>query len=160
MHSKITDMTYYVYNTQFGALTISGDNQSITGLYLGATTMSGTFKPTQITNECSTQILQYFSGLRKKFDLRIKLQGTEFEKRVWRALYDTEYGQTITPSELATIIEKEGSYRNITKAAHNNKIAIIIPDHRLIPISKFENPTKASKQRLAIRKIEEKFSLK
>ena len=151
-------MTYYIYNTQFGALTISSDNQSITGLCLRATRMSGTFKPTQVTNVCSTQILQYFSGLRRKFSVPIKLQGTEFEKEVWRALYNTEYGQTVTPSVLAKIIGKEGTHRNITKAAHNNKIAIIIPDHRLVPASNFEKPCKASKQRLAIRKIEEKFS--
>ena len=158
MHTKIIDLTYYIYNTQFGPITISSDNQNITGVFLGATSMSGTFKPTKVTNECSTQLLQYLSGLRQKFSVKVKLQGTEFEKSVWRALVDTEFGKTITPSELASKIGREGSHRNITRAAHANKIAIIIPDHRLVPASKFENPTQQSKQRAAIRKIEKKFS--
>ncbi len=158
MRSKIIDLTYYIYNTQFGPITISSDNQHITGVFLGATSMSGTFKPTKVTNECSTQLLQYFSGLRQKFNVKIKLQGTEFEKEVWRALYDTNFGQVITPTELAEKIGREGSHRNITRAAHANNISVIIPDHRLLPASKFEKPTPESKRRAAIRKIEQRFS--
>ena len=153
----MSELTYYIYNTQFGPVTIAGNTRKITALTLGAVELSGTCKATKVTNDCSTQLLQYFAGKRQKFTVPLHLQGTEFEKQVWQALFETEYGKTVTPTEIATAIGKPSACRKVTKAAHANKIPIIIPNHRLVPASNFEKPTPASKQRAAIRLLEQKF---
>lgn len=155
---KITDLTYYVYNTQFGQVTIGSNGEAITGVTLGVQLMSGKRTPTKLTNDCSTQILQYFSGMRRSFDVPICVQGTDFEKRVAEALTKTHFGQTITPLELARAIGDESTYRNVSKAAHANKIAILVPDHRLVPASKFEKPSNRTKMNAALRNLEAKLS--
>ena len=154
----MSELTYYVYNMQFGAVTIASNSHQVTALTLGATSMSGTCKPTKVTNDCSTQLLEFFSGRRKNFSIPLYLTGTEFEKQVWRALYETEYGTTVTPSEIAKKIGKPTAHRQVTSAAHANKIAVIIPNHRLVPASGFEKPSADLKVRIAIRNIEQKFS--
>ena len=154
----MSELTYYIYNTQFGPVTIAGNTRQVTSLTLGAVELSGTCKPTKITNATSTQLLQYFAGKRKEFTVPLFLQGTEFEKQVWHALFKTGYAQTVTPTEIADSIGKPNSSRKVTSAAHANKIAIIIPNHRLLPASNFEKPSPASKQRAAIRLLEQKFS--
>ena len=153
----MSELTYYIYNTQFGPVTIAGNTRQITALALGAVELSGTCKATKVTNDCSTQLLQYFAGKRQEFTIPLLLQGTEFEKQVWRALFKTKYAQTVTPTEIATAIGKPESHKKVTSAAHSNKIAIIIPNHRLVPASNFEKPSLTSKQRAAIRLLEQKF---
>lgn len=154
---RVSDLTFFIYNSQFGQITIASNGKQITSVSLGAKKMSGTFTPTKLTNECSTQILQFLSGDRKRFNIPILLQGTEFEKEVWRGLFKTGYGCTVTPMQLAHLIGKDNTYRNIPKAAYANKHSILIPDHRLLPASKFEKPSQESKVRMALRKIESKF---
>lgn len=158
--AKISDLTYYIYNTQFGQLTIGSNGEAITALALGVQLMSGKRTPTELTNKCSTEILQYFSGLRHKFDLPLAQPGSEFEQKVFAELQKIPFGETITPRELAKRIGAEDAYRNISKAAHSNKIAIIVPDHRLVPASNFEKPNKRSKNNAALRQLEAKFSTK
>ncbi len=154
---KIGDLTYFIYNTQFGQVTIGSNSEQITQLHLGVKELSGQFKATKITNECSTQLLQYLSGRRKNFTLPIHIQGSEFEKKVWLGLMQVEYGKTITPEQLAEAINLKNSYRNIGKAVKNNKLEILIPTHRLVLKSGFEKPTLKAKQDSALRHLENKF---
>lgn len=157
---KITDLTYYVYNTQFGQITIGSNGEAITAVALGVTLMSGKRTPTKLTNDCSTEILQYFSGLRHKFDLPLAFSGSEFENSVFAALTKVPFGTTITPQQLAKKMGCEAAYRNVTRAARANKIAILVPDHRLLPASKFEKPNNRTKINAALRKLEENLSTK
>ncbi len=155
---SLKDLTYYIYKTQFGEITISSNGRSITGIKLGGTTLSGKLEPTALTNKCSSEILEYLSGKRTSFDMPISQDGTDFQKSVWAGLKNVGYGQTITPANLAANIGMPTSYKRISVAAHQNKIAIIIPDHRLIPKSNFLKPSEGEKMRYALRKLEESFS--
>lgn len=154
----LKDLTYYIYKTQFGEITISSNGEAITGVKLGAAEMSGKLVPTTLTNKCSSEILEYFSGKRKDFTLPTAQDGTDFQKSVWNGLKTIKYGQTTTPKELAEKIGKQSSYKRLTAAAHQNKIAILVPNHRLVPKSNFEKPDTAEKMRFALRKLEEQYS--
>lgn len=154
---KVCDLTFFVYNSKFGQITIASNKKQITAVALGAKRMSGSFEPTAVTNECSTQILQYLSGERKRFNVPILLQGSDFEKKVWKELFKTGYGCTVTPTQIAHLIGEDDAYRNVSRAAHANKHSILIPDHRLVPASKIEKPTTASKVRLALRHLEASY---
>ncbi len=78
------------------------------------------------------QIDEYLKGQRKTFRLPIILNGTDFQKKVWRELQKVKYGETISYSRLATKIGRPTSVRAVANAVGKNPIGIIIPCHRVI----------------------------
>ena len=79
-----------------------------------------------------SQLLEYFKGERRIFNLPMEIQGTEFQKKVWNELLKIPYGKTITYKKLA---ERLGNLKSIRAAAHANGVnplAIVIPCHRVI----------------------------
>jgi AraC family transcriptional regulator, regulatory protein of adaptative response / methylated-DNA-[protein]-cysteine methyltransferase len=83
-------------------------------------------------NTLNTQIQEYFAGTRKKFDLPLIVPGTEFQKQVWKALQQIPYGHTRTYKEQAIALGNAKSVRAVARANGENRIAIIIPCHRVI----------------------------
>jgi len=81
------------------------------------------------------QLEEYFSGFRKTFDLPLVLAGTDFQKRVWNALPDVEYGQTSSYLELSEKLGDKNAVRAIASANGANAISIIVPCHRIIGTS-------------------------
>ena len=78
------------------------------------------------------QLKEYFTGKRKEFNLKLVLNGTGFQERVWNELRKIPYGETISYSEQANSLNSPGSVRAVAHANGLNKIAIIIPCHRVI----------------------------
>ena len=83
-------------------------------------------------DQLQEQIADYFQGRRKEFELKLKVTGTEFQNSVWVALQDIPYGETRTYSQQAISINKPQSVRAVASANGKNRIAIIIPCHRVI----------------------------
>jgi len=78
------------------------------------------------------QLAQYFEGKRTAFDIPLASPGTGFQRKVWQALRDIPYGQTMSYGEVARTIGKPGAARSVGAANGANRIAIIIPCHRVI----------------------------
>lgn len=78
------------------------------------------------------QLLEYFAGERKKFDLPYVLYGTPFQKSVWKALADIPYGETRSYKDIALAIGAAKAVRAIGGANNRNPIPIVIPCHRVI----------------------------
>ena len=78
------------------------------------------------------QLDAFFAGKRHDFDLRLKPNGTPFQQRVWSALGEIPYGETISYGELARRIGNPAASRAVGLANGSNPIAIIIPCHRVI----------------------------
>lgn len=78
------------------------------------------------------QLKEYFRGKRREFTLPLVLQGTEFQEQVWKELQKIPYGDTISYSEQAISMNNPQSVRAVAHANGLNKIAIIIPCHRVI----------------------------
>lgn len=78
------------------------------------------------------QVTDYFQGQRKEFNLKLQTTGTEFQNKVWNALQEIPYGETRTYSQQAKLINKPQSVRAVAAANGKNRIAIIIPCHRVI----------------------------
>lgn len=79
-----------------------------------------------------TQLREYFSRLRRRFDLPLDLRGTAFQRRVWEELLSVPYGQTVSYSELARRIGKPEATRAVGQAVGANPVPIIVPCHRVI----------------------------
>jgi AraC family transcriptional regulator of adaptative response/methylated-DNA-[protein]-cysteine methyltransferase len=78
------------------------------------------------------QLAQYFEGKRTAFDLPLTYPGTDFQRKVWEALQTIPYGQTRSYSEIARTIGKPTAARAVGGANGSNRVAIIIPCHRVI----------------------------
>jgi methylated-DNA-[protein]-cysteine S-methyltransferase len=81
------------------------------------------------------QLDAYFAGTLTTFDLLLDLQGTEFQRRVWRALQEIPYGETWSYGELAEHIGQPGAARAVGLANGRNPIGIVVPCHRVIGAS-------------------------
>ena len=78
------------------------------------------------------QLGEYFAGKRRRFELPLAPRGTEFQRRVWRALTEIPYGKTISYGELARGIDKPNASRAVGLANGANPLPIIVPCHRVI----------------------------
>ncbi|HEY0261764.1 MAG TPA: methylated-DNA--[protein]-cysteine S-methyltransferase [Chitinophagales bacterium] len=79
-----------------------------------------------------TQLHEYFAGTRKTFDIPLFFTGTEFQKSVWNELLKIPYGKTRSYKEQAIALGNLESIRAVANANGRNKIAILVPCHRVI----------------------------
>ncbi len=82
--------------------------------------------------EVKKQLKEYFDKKRTKFNIDIYLEGTDFQKRVWKELNKVSYGKIVSYKYIAQKIGNSLSYRAVGNACNKNPIPIIIPCHRII----------------------------
>jgi len=75
---------------------------------------------------------RYFTGALAAFTVPVVFRGTPFEERVWHELVRIPYGQTVSYAQLAARVESPGAQRAVGRANGMNRIAIIIPCHRVV----------------------------
>jgi O-6-methylguanine DNA methyltransferase len=88
--------------------------------------------PNEITDECIKQLEEYFNKVRYEFTLPLEISGTNFQKSVWNQLITIGYGKTATYKDIAVNLNNPKAVRAVGNANNKNKIAIIIPCHRII----------------------------
>lgn len=82
--------------------------------------------------KAAIQIEEYFAGKRHEFDVRLDLEGTPFQKRVWDELLKIPYGETRSYSDIAKNIRNAKAVRAVGSANGKNPVCIIVPCHRVI----------------------------
>lgn len=115
--------------TPLGVMHFRANETAITAFCFGK---SEEELPSPLLIEAKKQLSEYFEGSRKYFELPTEPAGTEFQKRVWRALCDIPYGETKSYGEVAAAIGRPKAARAVGMANNRNPIAIIIPCHRVI----------------------------
>lgn len=81
------------------------------------------------------QLMEYFDGKRRTFELALDPQGTDFQKTVWKAIYRVPYGRTITYGDLARRAGRPKAPRAAGAATGRNPLGIIVPCHRIVGAS-------------------------
>jgi methylated-DNA-[protein]-cysteine S-methyltransferase len=96
-------------------------------------------EPTREAGEGSTacaralqQLEEYFGGVRRRFELALEPEGTEFEHKVWNEVRRIPFGATDTYGEIAKRLGDPDAARAVGVANAHNPIAIIVPCHRVI----------------------------
>lgn len=74
----------------------------------------------------------YFAGTLRSFTMPLVFRGTAFEERVWTALREIPYGETCSYGELAARVDAPGAQRAVGRANGMNRLAIVIPCHRVV----------------------------
>jgi O-6-methylguanine DNA methyltransferase len=85
-----------------------------------------------LLDRVEAQLREYFAGERDAFDLPIDTPGSAFQERVWAELRRIPYGETISYRELAGRVDAGGAYRAIGRANGSNRLAVIVPCHRVV----------------------------
>lgn len=83
-------------------------------------------------NILKNQLDEYFQGLRKIFTVKLCPPGSAFQKSVWNALLQIEYGTTRTYLEQSSALGNKLAIRAVANANGSNRIAIVIPCHRVV----------------------------
>lgn len=121
----------HTYKTIIGNIEIIEEDEHIIGVNFN-TESNVEDKETELIEETYRQISEYLERERKTFDIPIKMQGTEFQKKVWKELTKIPYGETRSYKQIAENIGNPKACRAVGMANHNNPIAIIVPCHRVI----------------------------
>ena len=82
--------------------------------------------------ETERQLGEYFSGTRTEFDLALEPNGSEFQKKVWRALREIPFGQTRSYLYRAKIVGSAKAARAVGAANGKNPLSIVVPCHRVV----------------------------
>jgi methylated-DNA-[protein]-cysteine S-methyltransferase len=132
-------MKYFTrLESPIGELLLCCDGTSLTGLYMdspgrppldGGWTEDASAAPLP---DAVRQLREYFAGTRREFDLPLRLQGTEFQQRVWHSLTEIPYGETLSYGKLAKRIGNPNASRAVGLANGSNPISIMVPCHRVI----------------------------
>ncbi len=119
------------YQSPVGELLIESDEDKIVTVnFLKDTKVEES--RTAVIEQCIAELDDYFFRGRKFFTVELSLQGTDFQKKVWNELLTIPYGITISYEELAIRTGNIKSIRAVGLANGQNKIAIIVPCHRVI----------------------------
>jgi methylated-DNA-[protein]-cysteine S-methyltransferase len=130
-------LLYTTLASPIGELLLVGDGQSLQGLYMqdGRKPMcidAGWTRAASPFAHVQAQLCEYFEGQRVAFEIPLVMHGTTFERRVWRALQEIPYGETISYGELARRIGQPSASRAVGLANGRNPISVIVPCHRVI----------------------------
>ena len=82
--------------------------------------------------QAQQQLQDYFRGVRRDFSVALHAPGTAFQQRVWKGLLRIPYGQTLSYQEEAHAIGQPQAVRAVANANGANRLAIVIPCHRVI----------------------------
>ncbi|MBI3417503.1 MAG: bifunctional transcriptional activator/DNA repair protein Ada [Verrucomicrobia bacterium] len=81
------------------------------------------------------ELARYFAGKLRSFETSLVAPGSEFQERVWAELQRIPYGETISYVELARRVGRAGAQRAVGHANGLNRLAIVIPCHRVVNAS-------------------------
>jgi methylated-DNA-[protein]-cysteine S-methyltransferase len=127
---------YRTVDSPIGLLTLAGRGSVLTNLRM----VDQTYEPSRADwspdpgafGAAVDQLDAYFAGELTDFDVELDLQGTEFQRRVWKALLTIPFGETRSYGEIAEQIGAPGAARAVGLANGHNPIAIVVPCHRVI----------------------------
>jgi methylated-DNA-[protein]-cysteine S-methyltransferase len=131
--------THTVVDSPVGPLTLVAVDGGLAGLYM---TEQRHLPPPEVFGArdddgepfaaAADQLGEYFTGQRTAFDIALALDGTAFQRRVWAALREIPYGQTISYGQLADRIGQPSASRAVGLANGKNPVGIIVPCHRVV----------------------------
>ncbi len=127
----------HIYHSPIGAMLLEANEQSIVRLEFieEAELIDLEIDNTasnSVIHQCIDELIEYFSGQRTSFTVPIHQDGTDFQQKVWKELYEVPFGKTLSYGELAKKLGDPKCIRAAAAANGKNKIAIIVPCHRII----------------------------
>ena len=130
-------MWYDRFDTSIGEMTVAGDEQGLRHVLFP----DNEYPPAgrehwrrdaQALRAAREQLLAYFAGELRRFDLPLAPAGTPFQKMVWTSLAEIPFGRTWSYGELARHIGQDRAVRAVGAANGRNPLPVVLPCHRVI----------------------------
>jgi len=133
-------VTYYsTVESPIGQLLLTSNGENLTGIHMEKSAHAAEIQPAwqensslQVFRKTAQQLSEYFEGNRTDFDLPLSMDGTAFQKLVWRELQKIPYGETTSYKDLAIRIGNPKACRAVGLANGRNPISLVVPCHRVI----------------------------
>lgn len=129
--------THYLMESPLGMLTLVNTDGVLSGLYMpehkhgpapetfGERAYSG-------FEQAVRELREYFDRQRTRFTVPLVVEGTTFQKEVWKRLLDIPFGETRTYAQLAERLGNPKAVRAVGLANGRNPISIVVPCHRVV----------------------------
>jgi methylated-DNA-[protein]-cysteine S-methyltransferase len=118
-------------NSPIGLIKIFASESAVTGLEI-ATRGKAVPAKNPIAAQAAEELSSYFAGDLKKFKVKLKLEGTEFQQAVWRQLAKVGFGQHASYKDIAVAIGKPAAARAVGAAVGANPIPLLLGCHRVL----------------------------
>lgn len=117
-----------------GPLVVTGTDRAITGIGMnGHRVIPGARpRPNALLRRAEQQLMEYFAGARRDFDLPVAPVGTDFQHRIWKVLQRIPFGETRSYGAVAKSAGNPSASRAVGAACRSNPLPIVIPCHRVV----------------------------
>ena len=135
----MTELYYTYYESPTGLIRIGGTDIYISEIsFIDNKSQIKHGEPgiSDVMHHCTEQLIEYFQGKRKEFNLPIHQEGNDFQSSVWSKLLEIPFGKTQSYADLARNIGDVKAVRAVAGANSKNQISIIVPCHRIIGTDK------------------------
>lgn len=130
-----------IVTTSLGAITLVATSHALTGVYFPG----HWYKPNAqafgqrvaasgdaVLSGAARQLQEYLAGERVAFELPTATHGDAFQERVWAALREIPYGETVTYGEMAKTLGHGALAHDVGQAVGRNPLSIVVPCHRVV----------------------------
>lgn len=132
-------MNYSIMKSPIDDLMLVADASTLTGVYFAGCDHIPAASNRWTLNAqhpvlllAAEQLQEYFAGKREDFSLPLRLDGTDFQEKVWREIALIPYGETITYGDLAKRAGAPEAIRAAGTSTGRNPVSIIVPCHRVM----------------------------
>tara|TARA_Y100000768_G_scaffold64831_1_gene44878 strand:+ start:110 stop:550 length:441 start_codon:yes stop_codon:yes gene_type:complete len=115
------------FKTSIGWISLTEKNNLITSVKFGKEKNKG---KNAILYKLKKQIIEFTKGKRKKFSIKLHIEGTILQKKIWKQLINIKYGSTKTYGDIAKILHTSPRY--VGNVCGQNNHLLIIPCHRVV----------------------------
>lgn len=124
-------MQYTIYvQTKVGVWQVTADATDIVRVKL--VDAVGAARSNAVVERAAAELVAYYAGELQTFTVPMQAQGTEFQKKVWRAIAAVKCGETITYTQLARTIGSPRAVRAVANACGANPLPLLVPCHRVV----------------------------
>ena len=118
--------------TPLGVTLLEGDEIGIAKIWVLNEEIPITKKIPKALQAAAQQLTEYFEGNRNTFDFPLNPQGTDFQKKVWKALLEIPFGKTTSYQDLSIKLGDVKAIRAVASANGKNPLWVVVPCHRVI----------------------------
>lgn len=124
--------------TPIGTLTLTASESELLCVEFPSSKSGSRVKSTdnselpEVLRQAKAQLMEYFQGKRKQFELKLGPEGTAFQLLVWKEMEKIPYGKTISYKDIAVALGDARKARPVGGAVNKNPLPIVIPCHRVV----------------------------
>ena len=115
------------FKSPIGWIAISEENNLVTSIKFGKKKNIG---KSEVLTKLKKQILEYIIGKRTQFSIKLHLEGSILQKKIWKQLSKIDYGTTKTYGDIAKVLQTSPRY--VGNVCGQNNHLLVIPCHRVI----------------------------